>query len=145
TFKHRQAETGRAALKRIRTLQAGGHPLRYDGPVDQTALEAAYRRCSFTVYPSLMEGFGLPVLESLARGRPCICSGRGALGETTRNGGCLALDNVDAAALTAALRRLLTTPAETAQLAAAARARRFRTWTDYAADLTGWLQTLRRT
>lgn len=140
-----QAETGRAALTRIRTLQAEGHPLRYDGPVDQAALEAAYRRCTFTVYPSLLEGFGLPVLESLARGRPCICSGRGALGESTRDGGCLALDHVDTAALTAALRRLLTSPAETAQLAAAARARRFRSWSDYAADLTGWLQTLRRT
>jgi glycosyltransferase involved in cell wall biosynthesis len=139
-----QAETGRAALTRIRALQAAGHPLRYDGPVDQAALEDAYRRCTFTVYPSLMEGFGLPVLESLARGRPCICSGRGALGESTRDGGCLALAAVDVATLTAALRRLLITPAETAQLAAAARARHFRTWKDYAADLTGWLQTLRR-
>ena len=34
----------------------------------------------FTVYPSLIEGFGLPVLESLRHGKPCVCSARGALG-----------------------------------------------------------------
>ncbi|MEO5961239.1 MAG: glycosyltransferase, partial [Opitutaceae bacterium] len=73
-----QLETGRVALDRVRALQARGHPLRYDGPVSDAALESAYAACTFTVYPSLCEGFGLPVIESLARGKPCICSARGA-------------------------------------------------------------------
>ncbi len=137
-----QRETGRAALARLHRLEADGLPVRYDGPVPADALEAAYRRCTFTVYPSLMEGFGLPVLESLARGRPCICSARGALGESAQGGGCLALPTVDAPGLTAAMERLLTDRTELDRLAAAARARRFRTWSDYASELTDWMRTL---
>jgi glycosyltransferase involved in cell wall biosynthesis len=137
-------ETGRAALARVHALQAAGRPLRYDGPATDAALEEAYAQCAFTVYPSLIEGFGLPVIESLARGKPCICSSRGALGESARGGGCLALDRVDPAALATALSRLLSTPAELAALATAARARTFRSWSDYAATLTAWMRDLPR-
>jgi len=137
-------QTGRAALARLRDLQAAGRPLRYSGPVTDTARAAAYAACTFTVYPSLIEGFGLPVLESLARGKPCLCSARGALGEAARDGGCLTLDHVDAASLTAALGRLLSNPAELAALANSAHARRFRKWSDYARDLAAWLPTLQR-
>ncbi len=137
-------QTGRAALDRVHRLQAAGRPLHYDGPATDAALAAAYAASAFTVYPSLMEGFGLPVIESLAHGKPCVCSARGALGESARGGGCLALDRVDATSLAAAISRLLTDPHELTALATAARARKFRTWSDYAADLTMWLQTLRR-
>ena len=69
---------------------------------------------------------------------------RGALGESARGGGCLALASVDAPSLAAAVGRLLAAPAELASLAAAARARRFRTWPDYAAALTAWMRTVPR-
>ncbi len=137
-------ETGRAALDRVRTLQAAGRPLRYDGPASDAALDAAYAACAFTVYPSLAEGFGLPVIESLAHGKPCVCSAHGALGESARGGGCLALDTVDATSLAAALSRLLASPAALAILAAAARERKFRPWRDYAAALRDWSATLPR-
>jgi glycosyltransferase involved in cell wall biosynthesis len=137
-------QTGRAAWERLRSLQAAGRPLEYLGPVDDAALERAYAGCTFTVYPSLVEGFGLPVLESLARGKPCICSAHGALGESARDGGCLALDRVDdPAVLAAAMDRLLTDPGELANLAAAAQARTFRTWRQYAAELTEWMRSLK--
>ncbi len=139
-----QQQTGRAALDRITALQAAGRPLRYDGPVDETTLNAAYAACAFTVYPSLIEGFGLPVLESLNHGKPCICSGRGALGESAHDGGCLALDSVDAASLARAIDTLLTRPDELARLRREAAQRTFRTWADYARDLTAWIETIRR-
>ena len=107
-------------------------------------MAAAYARCTFTVYPSLAEGFGLPVIESLARGRPCICSAHGALGELSQGGGCLALETVDAASLAAAIARLLAAPAELAALSAAAHARRFKTWPEYAAELAAWMRGLPR-
>lgn len=139
-----QPETGRAALARLRALQAAGRPLRYDGPVNDAALEAAYAACAFTVYPSCIEGFGLPVIESVARGKACVCSARGALGESARGGGCVSLDRVDAPSLAIAIERLLTAPAELRRLETEARARRFRTWTDYAADLVAWSGTVGR-
>ena len=139
-----QAQTGRAALARVHALQASGRPLRHSGPVTEAALADAYTACAFTVYPSLIEGFGLPVLESLAYRKPCICSARGALGEAARGGGCIALDRVDAPSIAHAISRLLSTPSALAALTDAARARRFRTWSDYARDLATWLPTLDR-
>jgi glycosyltransferase involved in cell wall biosynthesis len=137
-----QTETGAAALARVRKLQASGRPLRYDGAVSDDALETAYRACTFTVYPSLLEGFGLPVLESVAHGRPCICSARGALGESAREGGCVALERVDALTLADAIGDLLHSPAKVATLSAAARARKLRTWSDYVSRLDAWMHTL---
>jgi glycosyltransferase involved in cell wall biosynthesis len=61
-------------------------------------LNALYEGCQFTIFPSLFEGWGLPVSESLGRGRPCLASNRTSLPES---GGALAryfdpenLDNV---------------------------------------------------
>ncbi|MDO8539747.1 MAG: glycosyltransferase family 1 protein [Opitutaceae bacterium] len=139
-----QPQTGAAALVRIRELQAAGRPLRYDGPVTDDALNSAYAESAFTVYPSLMEGFGLPVLESLAHGRPCICSGGGALGESARDGGCVTLDSTDADAIARAIEKLLKSPAEVARLQGEARARKFKTWAAYVVELRGWLRALPR-
>ncbi|MBI3886891.1 MAG: glycosyltransferase [Opitutae bacterium] len=147
-----RADTAAPALAKIAALRRAGLPLFYVGSVPEAELHAAYGRCAFTVYPSLTEGFGLPVFESLGYGKPCVCSAHGALGEAARGGGdkcgslggCVALDRVDAPSLAAAIRRLLENPAELAALAAAARARPFRTWRDYAADLTGWMSKLPR-
>ncbi len=50
-------------------------------------LRTLYRGCLFTVFPSLYEGWGLPVTESLALGRPCLSSDRTSLPEA---GGSLA-------------------------------------------------------
>jgi glycosyltransferase involved in cell wall biosynthesis len=44
-------------------------------------LMALYRGCQFTLFPSLFEGWGLPVSESLALGRPCLVSRRTSLPE----------------------------------------------------------------
>ena len=90
-------ETGAGALAKIDQLRLAGRPIRYDGPANDRTLEAAYRECAFTVYPSLSEGFGLPVAESLARGRACLCRTEGALGEIARGGGCGSLGAAGAA------------------------------------------------
>lgn len=138
-----RADTAAAALARMETLRAAGRPLVYHGSVSDDTLHAAYARASFTVYPSLLEGFGLPVLESLQHGRPCICSGTGALGEAARGGGALTLDRVDAPAIAEAMRRMLVAPALVGELAAQARAREFRSWHDYTNDLLDWMESLR--
>jgi glycosyltransferase involved in cell wall biosynthesis len=68
-------------------LRAHGADLRIDddvrfvGWVSSDDLEGLYRLASSFVFPSLYEGFGLPVLEAMARGLPVACSDRGALRE----------------------------------------------------------------
>lgn len=138
-----QPQTGRQALARLHALQAAGRPLRYDGAVDEATLDAAYADCTFTVYPSLKEGFGLPVLESLVRGKPCVCSSRGALGESSRGGGCLSLAEITPDTLAAAIMQLLAEPARLGALSAEAQRRPVRSWSDYTTDLLAWINTLR--
>jgi glycosyltransferase involved in cell wall biosynthesis len=137
-----RSETAQPALTMIDALRSKGRPLRHDTAADDDALSRAYQSCSFTVYPSLMEGFGLPVLESLAYRKPCICSNRGALGEAARGGGCIGLDRVDANGLAEAIDRLLSDANERARLEQETRRRTFRTWHEYARDLTDWMRML---
>ena len=139
-----RADTAGQALARIAALKQAGRRLLYRGSVSDTELHEAYQRCSFTVYPSLIEGFGMPVLEGLQYGKPCICSGLGALGESARGGGCITLDSVDAANLTVSIRRLLQDSEELAALSAAARQRKPKSWRDYAGELTAWMHALPR-
>ena len=55
--------------------------IKYLGRVDEDELDKLYKECSFTVFPSTMEGFGLPIIESLSYGKPCICANFGAMSE----------------------------------------------------------------
>ena len=63
-----------------RTSFAGGK-IRWLRDVNDFELPSIYRGARFTVMPSLAEGWGLPVQESLAHGVPCIASNAGGLPE----------------------------------------------------------------
>jgi glycosyltransferase involved in cell wall biosynthesis len=54
---------------------------RFLGWVSDEELDGLYRSATCFVFPSLYEGFGLPVLEAMTRGVPVACSDRGALAE----------------------------------------------------------------
>jgi glycosyltransferase involved in cell wall biosynthesis len=49
--------------------------------VDDSELAWLYRHCAFTVFPSLYEGWGLPLVESLAWGKFCLASQAASLPE----------------------------------------------------------------
>ncbi|QEC46256.1 glycosyltransferase family 4 protein [Baekduia soli] len=51
------------------------------GWIDAVQLEGLYAAARCLAFPSLVEGFGLPVLEAMVRGVPVACSGRSALPE----------------------------------------------------------------
>lgn len=53
------------------------------GWVDNSTLASLYRHSSVVFFPSLYEGFGLPVLEAMALGAPVLSSNRGSLPEVT--------------------------------------------------------------
>ena len=118
-------------LPAVWRLQRRGRPLRWLRHVNDETLHEVYRSCRFTVYPSLFEGFGLPIAESLWHGKPCICGGNGALGEVARGGGCLIVDQTSDGAIAAGLKKLLTDQKTYMQLCLQARARKFRSWADY--------------
>ena len=105
------------------------------GNVDDQRLRALYASCHFTIYPSLAEGFGIPVLESLWYGRPCICRDEGALAEAAQEGGCLVVETTDEDQLADAIGRLIDDDAERARLGRAAGARTFKTWQAYGREV----------
>jgi glycosyltransferase involved in cell wall biosynthesis len=93
------------------------------------ALSAAF------VFPSLYEGFGLPVLEAMARGVPVACSDRASLPEVAGDAALL-FDPGDPAAIAAAIETLLGDPARADRLRAAGRERAAEFTWDRTAGLT---------
>jgi glycosyltransferase involved in cell wall biosynthesis len=69
-------------------------------------VEGLFAAASLFVYPSLYEGFGLPVLEAMARGVPVACSDRSSLPEVAGEAALL-FDPTDPAAIARAIERLL--------------------------------------
>jgi alpha-1,3-rhamnosyl/mannosyltransferase len=92
------------------------------GAVPDAALAALYRGATLFVFPSIAEGFGLPVIEAMGHGAPVVCSRIRPLLELT--GGAAALfDPNDAGALATLLERMLASPADRDRLSEAGLAR----------------------
>jgi glycosyltransferase involved in cell wall biosynthesis len=75
------------------------------GYVEPDELAAWYARAAIFAFPSLDEGFGMPVLEAMAGGAPVLTSNRSALPEVAGDAAVL-VDPEDTEALTGALRRM---------------------------------------
>ena len=105
------------------------------GWLSGSELEGLWALAEAFVFPSLYEGFGLPVLEAMARGVPVACSNASSLPEVAGDAALL-FDPRDVGAIAGALQRLLAEPAlrEELRRRGLARAREF-TW-QRTADLT---------
>jgi glycosyltransferase involved in cell wall biosynthesis len=104
--------------ERLRAAAPNG-TVELTGWVDDERLDALMRGAELLVHPSLHEGFGLVLLEAMARGTPVAAARAGALPETAGDAAEL-FDPRDPADLAAAVRRALDRAPE---LAAAGRAR----------------------
>lgn len=117
--------------------QGLGDRVRFPGFIPDDDLPGLLSGAELFVYPSLYEGFGLPILEAMACGTPVIASDRSSLPEVTGDAG-LQVDPLDVAALTAAMERVLTDSDLRSSLVARGRiqAARF-TWPAAALQLLG--------
>jgi glycosyltransferase involved in cell wall biosynthesis len=86
--------------------------------VPEDELEGLYRAATAFIFPSLYEGFGLPVLEAMTRGVPVACSDRGALAEVADDA-ALTFDPFEPRSISAAVETLLQDADERERLRAA--------------------------
>ena len=92
------------------------------GFVPTADLRALYGAATAVCYPSLREGFGLPVLEAMAQGAAVVTSSTTSTAEVAGDAALL-VDPLDVDAIAGALQRLLDDPDLVARLGGAARAR----------------------
>ena len=92
--------------------------VRFVGYLSDNDLRALYSLCQVFVYPSLYEGFGLPLLEAMACGAPVITSNIPAIRETVGDVAVLT-SPTDVDELASSIKRLLENPVEREQLSAA--------------------------
>jgi len=88
-----------------------------------------------SVCPTLAEGCGLPLLESLWQGVPCVCSDLPVLRENADAGGCVSVALSDFEGWRVALRRVLTDAAHHRELVKNAVSRSLPAWSDTAKSL----------
>jgi len=105
------------------------------GHVSDDELRELHRAAQATVFASWEEGFGLPVVESLWHGRPCLCHAGSAIAELVPGGGVLAVNMLDEAAIAEGLVQLADDPNLLARLGQEAVTRELRSWDEYAEDV----------
>jgi glycosyltransferase involved in cell wall biosynthesis len=113
------------SLRRHADAVAPGR-VRFTGWLDEPTLEGLYAAATVFVFPSLAEGFGLPVLDALARGVPVACSDATSLPEVAGTAARY-FDPTDTDAIAQAIEELLGDPSRRDRLRRAGleQARRF--------------------
>lgn len=108
---------------------------RFLGWIPPEEMETLFALATVFVFPSLHEGFGLPILEAMARGVPVCCSNRGAMKEAAGDA-ALTFDPEDVSAIARAMETLLLDRAQQQKLQLAGRER---------AAMFTWRRTARAT
>ena len=107
-------------LERLSARLGGG--LEVVGPVTTQELASAYRSAHVLAFPSLFEGFGIPLVEAMAAGTPIVSSDATCLPEVGGDAVLYAAPD-EAEAWAEALRLVLTDAGTSARLVAAGAAR----------------------
>lgn len=110
----RMSAEHRARLEGLARRLRIAHRLYLPGYVEDPTLIAAYQSTDLFVFPSLYEGYGLPVVEAMACGAPVVSSRAAALTSLTAPEG--RFDATDPAAMAATIERALTDEATASAL-----------------------------
>ncbi len=132
---------GRPIATQIQQLSRRRPQLKFHEAASDERFSRLLENTRAVVFPTIAEGCGLPVLESLWRGLPCVCSDLPVLRENTADGGCLILPVNDPVAWREGLRQILQEDAVWRQLAASAATRTLPTWRESAAVVRATLES----
>ena len=123
---------GRPIAQQLKELSQRRPGLHFHEAASDVELALLLAKTRAVVFPTIAEGCGLPVLEALWRGLPCVCSDLPVLRENTDEGGCMVLPKNDLEAWSSGLRDLLTHDEHWRELARSAAQRELPTWADAA-------------
>jgi glycosyltransferase involved in cell wall biosynthesis len=126
---------GRPVAARMQALQRRNGRFHFHAAAGDRELGRLYAAARAVVFPTIAEGCGLPLLEALWRGVPCVGSDLPVLRENADGGGCLVARVNDPADWAARLRTVLTDAAECRRLQVEAMARPLPRWADTAAAI----------
>lgn len=124
-------------------LRGRGRSIVVLSKVDDDTVWSLYRLARFSVFCSINEGFGLPVVESLASGTPVVTSDFGSMRELGEGFGALLVDPKDTAGIAEGMRSLLADDALLAGLEEQSRGLPERTWDDYAREIWAEVELVR--
>ena len=125
----------------VESLCKQNHRIKWLGVVDDQTLFKLYNNCTFTIYPSIIEGFGMPIMESLWNGKACICSNEGVMSELAKEGGCYTVDVSNEEEIYKALYTIATDTTLRERLEFEAISRHIATWEDYTVNLLNIIYT----
>ncbi|HVZ65763.1 MAG TPA: glycosyltransferase [Lacunisphaera sp.] len=119
---------GAPAAKRMRMLEKAEPRFSFHPAATDRELAQLYAGAGAVVFPTIAEGCGLPLLEALWRGVPCVCSDLPVLRENADGGGCLVARVNDEADWREKLRTVLADTKTVRRLQAEAMARPLPRW-----------------
>lgn len=115
--------------------------IRFTGFVSKDDMDKLWAETGYYVFPSLFEGFGLSLVEAMARGITCACSNNGSLGEIASDV-AITFDPYDVGDIASALEKMLSEPAEGRALRSVRGVeyvKRF-SWADHASGLVNLIE-----
>jgi glycosyltransferase involved in cell wall biosynthesis len=121
---------------RMRSLARRESRFHFHAAASDERLARLYATSKAVVFPTIAEGCGLPLLEALWRGVPCVCSDLPVLRENADGGGCLVAQVNDLEDWKAKLQTILTERETGARLQREAMARPLPRWADTARTLS---------
>jgi glycosyltransferase involved in cell wall biosynthesis len=123
---------GKPLAARMKTLEKRESRFRFHAAAGDRELAGLYAKARAVAFPTIAEGCGLPLLEALWRGVPCVASDLPVLRENAGAGGCLMATVNDAEDWRIKLRSVLTGAEVSRRLQREAMTRALPRWTDAA-------------
>jgi len=121
---------GKPIVERAEALARRRAGMHFHGPLADAKVSHLRDTCRAAVFPTIAEGNGLPVIEALWRGIPCVCSRIPAIEENAAGGGCLLVDAGDRVSWRDAIRSILTDDELIGKLRGESVVRPLPTWED---------------
>lgn len=123
-------------LSDLSLMQSKGYDIEFHMRVPDSELIKWYKQCHFTIFCSITEGFGLPIIESVLFGKPCVTTNSGSQAEVAKKiGGCLLVNPIDIQDIYLNLKNLLSDESLYQNKLIETKGAKWQSWSEYADEI----------